>query len=217
MFHVVLVEPEIPPNTGNVARLCLAADADLHLVRPLGFSLDDRYLRRAGMDYWPAVRVTVWDDWEMLWRERLMTARSWFLTTKTTRAYTDAAVRAGGLSHFWPGNSRSPREPACGAPDGVPDHPDVTRGPLAELGHGDGHRVLFEAMRQARVAGTSKSRDLNWRAYGQDHGPSTLGVTWEALCADSSLAQNLPYKIETNGYGQIVMSPTSQRHNTYGK
>ncbi len=51
MFHVVLVEPEIPPNTGNIARLCLAADADLHLVKPLGFSLDDKYLKRAGMDY----------------------------------------------------------------------------------------------------------------------------------------------------------------------
>ena len=67
MFHVVLVEPEIPPNTGNIARLCLAADAHLHLVKPLGFSLDDKYLRRAGMDYWPQVRVTVWENWAALY------------------------------------------------------------------------------------------------------------------------------------------------------
>ena len=52
MLHVVLIEPEIPPNTGNIARLCVAAGARLHLVEPLGFSLDDKFLRRAGMDYW---------------------------------------------------------------------------------------------------------------------------------------------------------------------
>lgn len=62
-LHVVLVEPEIPPNTGSIARLCAAAEMRLHLVRPLGFSLEDRYLRRAGLDYWPHVDLTVHDDW----------------------------------------------------------------------------------------------------------------------------------------------------------
>jgi tRNA (cytidine/uridine-2'-O-)-methyltransferase len=61
-MHVVLVTPEIPPNTGNVARLCAALDVPLHLVEPLGFSLSDRYLKRAGLDYWPHVRVSVWPD-----------------------------------------------------------------------------------------------------------------------------------------------------------
>ncbi len=61
-MHIVLVEPEIPPNTGNVARLCAATDIGLHLVQPLGFSLADRYLKRAGLDYWPHVRVSVWPD-----------------------------------------------------------------------------------------------------------------------------------------------------------
>ena len=83
MFHVVLVEPEIPPNTGNIARLCLAADADLHLVKPLGFSLDDKYLRRAGMDYWEQVRVTLWESWSELHAARLAdgSARYFLLTT----------------------------------------------------------------------------------------------------------------------------------------
>jgi tRNA (cytidine/uridine-2'-O-)-methyltransferase len=63
-MHVVLVEPEIPPNTGNIARLCAGFDVELHLVGPLGFSLEDRYLRRAGLDYWPKVRLTVWPDWK---------------------------------------------------------------------------------------------------------------------------------------------------------
>ena len=63
LLHVVLVHPEIPPNTGSIARLCAATDTRLHLVRPLGFSLDDRYLKRAGLDYWPYVDLVVHDDW----------------------------------------------------------------------------------------------------------------------------------------------------------
>lgn len=67
-LHVVLVEPEIPWNTGNAGRTCLAAGARLHLVEPLGFSLDERRLRRAGLDYWPQVEPTVWPSWEALER-----------------------------------------------------------------------------------------------------------------------------------------------------
>lgn len=62
MVNVVLVHPEIPPNTGNIGRLCCAVAATLHLVKPLGFSLDDRYLKRAGLDYWRKVDLVVWDD-----------------------------------------------------------------------------------------------------------------------------------------------------------
>lgn len=62
-LHVVLVQPEIPPNTGSIARLCAATATRLHLVRPLGFSLDDRHLRRAGLDYWPHVDLRVHEDW----------------------------------------------------------------------------------------------------------------------------------------------------------
>ena len=61
-MHIVLFEPEIPPNTGNVARLCAAAQVELHLVEPLGYSLEDRYLKRAGLDYWPHVRLFVWPN-----------------------------------------------------------------------------------------------------------------------------------------------------------
>jgi len=64
MLNVVLVHPEIPPNTGNVGRLCCAVDARLHLIKPLGFSLDDRSLKRAGLDYWKKVDLVVWDDFE---------------------------------------------------------------------------------------------------------------------------------------------------------
>ena len=64
MIHLVLYTPEIPQNTGSVARLCAATDTPLHLVEPLGFKLTDRYLKRAGLDYWPHVKLTVWPDWQ---------------------------------------------------------------------------------------------------------------------------------------------------------
>ena len=89
MFNVVLVEPEIPPNTGNVGRLCLATRSTLHLVRPFGFSLDDRQLRRAGLDYWAEVPLQIWDSVDALQRAQSGGTRYFFLTTKTQRPYYD--------------------------------------------------------------------------------------------------------------------------------
>src|SRR5881392_2390519 len=88
MFNVVLVEPEIPPNTGNVGRLCLATGSVLHLVKPLGFSLDDRQLKRAGLDYWNEVNLRAWDSFEELQRQQSADARYFFVTTKS-RASAD--------------------------------------------------------------------------------------------------------------------------------
>jgi tRNA (cytidine/uridine-2'-O-)-methyltransferase len=93
MFNVVLVEPEIPPNTGNIARLCLATRSSLHLVKPLGFSLDDRQLRRAALDYWDEVDVRIWDSFRELQRAQGAVARYFFLTTKSTRLYYDVDFR----------------------------------------------------------------------------------------------------------------------------
>ena len=93
MFNVVLVEPEIPPNTGNVGRLCLATRSRLHLIKPLGFSLDDRQLKRAGLDYWDEVDVQIWSSFNELQRTQPPNARYFFLTTKTKRAYCDVTFR----------------------------------------------------------------------------------------------------------------------------
>ena len=87
MFNVVLVEPEIPPNTGNIGRLCLATRSTLHLVQPLGFSLADRQLRRAGLDYWDEVPLQLWDSLDALQRAQPTGARYFFLTTKSKRPY----------------------------------------------------------------------------------------------------------------------------------
>jgi tRNA (cytidine/uridine-2'-O-)-methyltransferase len=100
MFNVVLVEPEIPPNTGNIGRLCLATGSTLHLVKPLGFSIDDRELKRAGLDYWKEVEVKLWDSFEQLRRERQAASRFFFLTTKSDRAYYDVNFRPGDFLVF---------------------------------------------------------------------------------------------------------------------
>ena len=100
MFHVVLIEPEIPPNTGNIGRLCLATRSILHLVKPLGFSLDDRELKRAGLDYWNEVDVHMWDSFQALQRAQVATARYFFLTTKSKRAYYDVDFRDGDYLVF---------------------------------------------------------------------------------------------------------------------
>jgi tRNA (cytidine/uridine-2'-O-)-methyltransferase len=89
MFNLVLVEPEIPPNTGNVARLALATGSTLHLVQPLGFSIDDRQLRRAGMDYWKNVNVKLWENLEELERKIEPSARRFYFSTKVEKPYWD--------------------------------------------------------------------------------------------------------------------------------
>lgn len=81
-MQIVLFEPEIPPNTGNVARLCAGFGVGLHLVGKLGFSLEDRYLKRAGLDYWPHVQLQVWPDWAAFARRKgRSSAERWILTT----------------------------------------------------------------------------------------------------------------------------------------
>ncbi|OHB70095.1 MAG: tRNA (uridine(34)/cytosine(34)/5-carboxymethylaminomethyluridine(34)-2'-O)-methyltransferase TrmL [Planctomycetes bacterium RBG_13_63_9] len=88
-MHVVLYEPEIPYNTGSVGRTCVAVGAKLWLVRPLGFRIDDRQLRRAGLDYWQHLQWEVVDDWDTLLR-RLPEPRPWFFSKTAATPYTDA-------------------------------------------------------------------------------------------------------------------------------
>ncbi len=87
-MHVVLVNPLIPPNTGNIARLCAGTDTDLHLVGELGFSLEDRYLKRAGLDYWPSVKLHRHDSLEALFAEH-QPERVAYFSSHATRPYTD--------------------------------------------------------------------------------------------------------------------------------
>ena len=99
MFNVVLVEPEIPPNTGNVGRLCLATRSTLHLVGPLGFSLNDRQLKRAGLDYWDEVDVREWSTLDEL-QQANASARFFYLTTKAKLPYFEVTFRPSDFLVF---------------------------------------------------------------------------------------------------------------------
>ncbi len=90
MMHVVLVNPEIPQNTGNIARTCAATGATLHLIEPLGFSLDDKYLKRAGLDYWHMMRMALYPSWEDF-EARHPGAVMRYATTKAPRDYAGVA------------------------------------------------------------------------------------------------------------------------------
>ena len=98
-LHIALVEPEIPPNTGNVARLCAATGCALHLVGPLGFSIDDRELKRAGLDYWHALGVVLHDSLEVF-LERSGARPRWLFSTHATRPYTSAPFARGDVLMF---------------------------------------------------------------------------------------------------------------------
>ena len=98
-FHIVLIEPEIPPNTGNIGRLCAATGAHLHLVGKLGFSIDDKQVRRAGLDYWPHVKLHRWDSLEQLQAE-FPHSRYWYMSKKAERNYTQVEFAGGDFLVF---------------------------------------------------------------------------------------------------------------------
>ena len=98
-LNIVLVEPEIPPNTGSIARLCGATNTVLHLVHPLGFSTDDKHLKRAGLDYWEHVNIKHWDNFD-LFLEAQKEINLYFFTTKTETSYTQAEFQDGAYLIF---------------------------------------------------------------------------------------------------------------------
>ena len=99
MFHIVLVEPEIPQNTGNISRTCAVTGTVLHMVRPFGFSLDDKHLKRAGLDYWSSLEIHYYDSFEQV--EAAYPEGRFFLTsTHATRSYGDVAYQDGDFLVF---------------------------------------------------------------------------------------------------------------------
>jgi tRNA (cytidine/uridine-2'-O-)-methyltransferase len=122
-FHIVLLEPEIPPNTGNVARICAATSSPLHLVGPLGFRIDEHAVRRAGLDYWHLVDLRRHLDWphflHAFRRERGEDARIWLFTAKTERSWFDVTPAPGDALVFGRESVGLPRE-LCEA------HPETT-------------------------------------------------------------------------------------------
>ena len=100
MFNIVLVHPEIPHNAGAAGRLALATDSTLHLIHPLGFSLEDKHVRRTGLDYWYDVKLKEWDSYEDFLANADSGASKWFLSTKATRSPWDVTFQPGDYLIF---------------------------------------------------------------------------------------------------------------------
>ncbi|MGQ9779920.1 MAG: tRNA (uridine(34)/cytosine(34)/5-carboxymethylaminomethyluridine(34)-2'-O)-methyltransferase TrmL [Bacillota bacterium] len=146
MFHVVLYEPEIPQNTGNIARLCAATGATLHLIEPLGFFWDDPRAKRAGLDYWEAVEVKRHRGWEAF-LAAYPRARLWLFSTKGTRAYTEESYSPGDCLVFGPETRGLPEEILQADPARclrIPMRPGIRSLNLANAVA----IVLYEALRQ---------------------------------------------------------------------
>jgi len=99
-LNIVLVEPEIPPNTGNVGRLCVATSSKLHLIEPLGFNLDEKSLRRAGMDYWDELDLNTWSSFNDLKSSSEEGSRFWFFTTKVEKPFWEVQFNPGDYLVF---------------------------------------------------------------------------------------------------------------------
>ena len=100
MFNIVLVEPQIPPNTGTIGRLCVNLGATLHLIKPLGFDIDDKTVKRAGLDYWHLVDLVVWENFAEFLEAHPIGQNSYMATTKTDKLYWNAAFKRGDYILF---------------------------------------------------------------------------------------------------------------------
>jgi len=145
-LHVVLYQPEIPQNTGNIGRSCLAIGAKLWLIRPLGFRLDEKHLRRAGMDYWPQLNWEAIESWEEL-RSRLPDQRCWCLTKHATRLVWQADFEPGDILLFGSESRGLPERIHAAAGEQrlkLPMQPEVRSLNLASAATA----VMYEAVRQ---------------------------------------------------------------------
>lgn len=150
-LHVVLFQPEIPPNTGNIARTCAASGTVLHLIHPLGFKLDEKHLKRAGLDYWQEVTIHEHADWTAF-QEACWGANCYYFSTKGQRLYTDVKYREGDMLVFGPETRGLPEEILKTAGDRalrIPMRPGLRSLNLANTVA----LVLYEALRQIDFPG----------------------------------------------------------------
>ena len=148
-MEVILFEPEIPPNTGNIARLCAATDTPLSLIEPLGFSLDDKYLKRAGLDYWPAVNLSVWPNWSDF-KQEFNGKRLVFTSARKGIPLQEFAFHPGDGLVFGPETRGCPPEITAGREDCLVTIPMC--GPVRSLNLSTAAGiVLYEAFRQTGI------------------------------------------------------------------
>jgi tRNA (cytidine/uridine-2'-O-)-methyltransferase len=146
-MHVVLFQPEIPPNTGSIARLCAATNTTLHLIAPLGFQIDDKHLRRAGLDYWKYVDVRLHDSWEHFLR-RNKGKHLLFFSKRALQSYTQARYQEVDFLVFGPETRGLPRELLDAHKDRAYRIPMMGQGVRSLNLSNAVSIVLYEALRQ---------------------------------------------------------------------
>jgi tRNA (cytidine/uridine-2'-O-)-methyltransferase len=152
-FHIVLVEPEIPANTGNISRTCAATGSFLHLVRPLGFSTEDKVLKRAGLDYWDAVKLEYHDSFQEV-KDRYPNGRFFFATTKAKRNYTEFTFEDGDFLVFGKETAGLPKEILQAHPETILKLPMSDEVRSLNLSN-SAAILLYEALRQTGFVGLS--------------------------------------------------------------
>ena len=157
-MHIVLVEPEIPQNTGNIARTCAATHTTLHLVHPLGFSIDEKQVRRAGLDYWHLVTIEEHPSFDQL-RHEYPDAQFFYASTKAPRAYTEAEYPEDAFLVFGKETRGLPEELLHDNYDRCVRIPMIEGARSLNLGNSVAI-VLYEALRQQGFAGLSSEGRL---------------------------------------------------------
>lgn len=165
MFHIVLVEPEIPQNAGNIARTCAATGAHLHLIRPLGFEISDKYLKRAGLDYWHLVDVSYYDSFDELC-QKYPDGRFFFFTTKAKHRYSDPIFQKGDFLVFGKETKGLPEELLLKNKETCVRIP--MRAEARSLNLSNSVAVaLYEAIRQTGYEGLSEEGELHHHDWSE--------------------------------------------------
>ncbi len=164
-MNIVLLEPEIPANTGNIGRTCVATDTHLHLIRPLGFSLDEKHLRRAGMDYWKDLKLSVYDSFDDFLSKN-PGARIYMATTKAHQVYTEPDYGPDDFIMFGKESAGIPEEILINYEDTCIRIPMV--GEIRSLNLSNSVAiVLYEALRKQNFYGlneTGQLHRLHWKS-----------------------------------------------------
>ena len=159
MLNIVLLEPEIPANTGNIGRTCVAAGARLHLIEPLGFGLSEKALKRAGMDYWKSLDVTTYIDYQDF-LDRNPGAKIYMATTKAQKVYTEAAYEPDCYIMFGKESAGIPEEILVENKENCVRIPMI--GDIRSLNLGNSAAIiLYEALRQNGFKGMEMEGDLH--------------------------------------------------------
>ena len=148
-MNIVFLNPEIPTNTGNIGRTCVLTNTKLHLIKPLGFSLEDKYIKKGGLDYWEKVQLFIWEDFDHFYKENIENkdANLYFATTKTNQKYSDVKFQKNDFIMFGPESRGIPEEILNKYKENNITIPMLPLGRSLNLSNAVAI-VLFEALRQ---------------------------------------------------------------------